>query len=77
MNPASPSRWFHSSWFVLVMLFFVLGPLGLPLLWKSPRFTPWAKVMLTVAVLLYTVWLLQLSGAIIQKSLDQLQPVIR
>ncbi len=77
MNRASPSRGFHSIWFVLVMLFLVLGPLGLPLLWKSSRFARWAKVMLTVAVLLYTVWILQLSGTIIQKLLDQLQPVIR
>ena len=57
MNTAPPSKWYHNLWFVLVMLFVVLGPFGLPLLWKSPHFTrPW-KWVLTALTVLYTVWL--------------------
>jgi hypothetical protein len=40
------------------MLFVVLGPLGLPYLWKSPCFSRAAKVVLTVAVVAYTALLI-------------------
>ena len=48
------AKWYQSIWFVLVMLFFVMGPLGLPLLWKSPKFPNWSKVVLTLAMAVYT-----------------------
>jgi hypothetical protein len=49
-----PVKWCHRPVWVLILLFFVLGPLGLPYLWRSPRFTHILKVILTVAVLGYT-----------------------
>ena len=51
------SRWYHSMWFVLVMLFCVLGPLALPLLWKSPRFPRWSKWCLTILCIGSLVWI--------------------
>jgi len=54
---SQPSRWYHSMWFVLVMLFFVLGPLALPLLWKSPRFPRWSKWCLTILCVGSLVWI--------------------
>ena len=40
---------------VLLLLFAVLGPLALPVLWRSPRFSrPW-KMLLTILVLIFTV----------------------
>lgn len=56
------SRWYHSVWFILCMLFLVLGPMALPLLWKSPRFSHRAKVGLTIAVAVYTLWLIAALG---------------
>ena len=59
-NPvASPPRlkWYYNVWFVLFMLFFVLGPFGLPLVWKHPRFARWGKWTLTVLMAL-CLWLL-------------------
>jgi hypothetical protein len=41
------------------MLFVVLGPFGLPLPWKSPSFSRWSKIALTVAVAAYTVLLVE------------------
>ena len=68
-RPAGPARgpgavtrtkWYHSVWFVLIALTpFVLGPLGLPLLWKSPKFSRLAKLVLTLVTLAWTVWLVQ------------------
>ena len=41
------------------MLFVVLGPFGLPLLWKSPSFSLRSKIALTVAVAAYTILLVE------------------
>lgn len=51
-NPSeSPkSKWYHNLWFILVMLFFVLGPFALPLLWKSPSLPKPVKIILTLLV---------------------------
>jgi hypothetical protein len=55
--PGAPkSRWYYTVWAVLFSLFFVLGPLGLPLLWKSPHFSRTAKLLLTGLVLAVTWW---------------------
>ena len=53
------SRWFYSVWSVLLALFVVLGPFGLPLLWRSPRFSRVAKVLLTALTAVYTLVLLR------------------
>jgi len=53
------SRWFYSVWSVLLALFVVLGPFGLPLLWKSPRFSRGAKVLLTALTAVYTLVLVR------------------
>ena len=52
-------RWYYRPWWVLMMLFLVLGPFGLPLLWKSPRFSRWSKIALTVVVAAYTILLVE------------------
>jgi hypothetical protein len=49
-----PLRWYYRPWSVVLLLFFVLGPFGLPLLWKSPRFSRGLKITLTVAVVAYS-----------------------
>jgi hypothetical protein len=56
-EPAASVRWYHRPVWVLILLFFVLGPLGLPYLWNSPRFSRGMKIVLTVAVIVYTGWL--------------------
>ena len=71
--PNTPApKWYHSVWFVLLMLFFVMGPLGLPLLWKSPRFAKWAKIALTLVMALYTYWLVALTITIIRSTINQM-----
>ena len=50
-------KWYHNIWFVLLMISpFALGPFGLPLLWKSPRFSQSAKIGLTLFTIVWTVW---------------------
>ena len=59
VTPPEPpkSKWYHKTWFVLLMISPVaLGPFGLPLLWKSPRFSRGAKLGLTVMTAGWTIW---------------------
>ena len=60
-QPAAKSKWYHNVWFVLFMLFFVLGPFGLPMVWSNPRFSRLVKWLLTVAMIVYTVALVDLT----------------
>lgn len=54
-------KWYYNVWFTLAMLFFVLGPLGLPLVWKNPHFSRGVKIVLTLIMVVYTVWLVDLT----------------
>lgn len=72
-------KWYYRKGPVLILLFFVLGPLGLPLLFKSPAFTRKGKLIISVIVLSYTVILLKyiyfwvkLSYTIINESVKEL-----
>ena len=53
--------WYHRPWVVLVLLFLVLGPFGLPLVYKSPKFNRAAKIFLTLAMAVYTYYLIYAS----------------
>ncbi len=70
LNPSGPKpNWLNSIWFVLLMLFLVMGPLGLPLLWKSPSFSKRAKIILTVATMIYTGFILLGARAAVERVL--------
>ena len=58
---AAQNKWYHHWLFVLFMLFFVLGPFGLPLVWKNPKLSRPVQWILTVSVLIYTALLIQLT----------------
>jgi len=51
-------KWYLSPISVVLLLFFVLGPFGLPLLYRSPRFSKALKIILTVVVIVYTSYLI-------------------
>jgi hypothetical protein len=69
-------RWYLRPAGVLLLLFVVLGPLALPLLYKSPRFSRGQKIALTVLVLGYTLFLIlgsvELAMEVI-RTLDEFQ----
>jgi hypothetical protein len=64
--------WYLRPVWVLVLLFFVLGPLALPNLWKSPRFSQGFKVVLTIVVIVYTGLLVQETIAFMHTMQEQL-----
>ena len=71
MNLGSTVRWYYRVPFVLLMLFVVMGPFALPMLWKSPQFSRQAKWILTVLTLIFTVWLVWKIFETSQKILSQ------
>ena len=69
------SRWFYSVWSVLLALFVVLGPFGLPLLWRSPSFSRCMKLTLTIVVLAYSVLLLEAVLTAVRLALEQMNAI--
>ena len=67
-----PPSWIESPVVVLPALFLVFGPLALPMLWMSRRFTRGWKIGLTVAVLLLTVAACWYTAVIVMKTLEPL-----
>ncbi len=53
------------------MLFCVLGPFGLPLVWKSPRFSRWVKGLLTIAMVFYTFLLVEMTMKVFRAAVDE------
>ena len=47
-------KWYLNPIIVVLLLFFVLGPFGLPLLYKSPKFSRKLRIILTILVTVYT-----------------------
>ena len=73
-RPDQPKpRWHQNVWFVLFMLFFVIGPFGLPLVWKNPRFPRWVKVALTLAMVVYTVALIDVTVRAFRAVMQEMQ----
>jgi len=72
-------KWYLRPLGVLVLLFVVLGPLALPLLYKSPRFNKTLKIILTIAVIIYTSYLIFVSvelGIEVYRRIEELQNII-
>ncbi len=71
MSPApniDSVKWYHRWWFVLLMLLVVLGPLALPLLWKSPQFPRLVKIILTILMVLEILWLIVLGFTAVEAT---------
>ena len=70
--PVKP-KWYYNVWFTLLMLFFVLGPFGLPLVWKNPRFSRRVKAVLTLITIVYTVLLVDTTVRAVRAVLEHLE----
>jgi hypothetical protein len=54
------ARALDNPWVVLALLFFVFAAVGIPLIWISKAFSRWAKVVVTIVIVLYTAAILWL-----------------
>jgi len=73
-------KWHQNVWLILFLLFFVLGPLGLPLVWKNPRFSRTVKIGLTILMVGYTFLLIRLTAEMlraVRTSMDAVSASLR
>ena len=73
-------KWYLRPISVVLLLFFVLGPFGLPLLYKSPKFNKTSKIILTIAVIIYTSYLIFESleiGKELYSRMGELQDILK
>jgi hypothetical protein len=72
-------KWYLRPMSVILLLFFVLGPLGLPLLYRSPKFGRTLKIILSAVVIIYTLYLVFATleiGRVLYKRLEELQGIL-
>jgi len=55
--------WYYDPVFVLLSIFLVLAAFGLPLLWKSPRFSFLQKAVISLVTIIYTGALFEIGRA--------------
>ena len=72
MDKEERIKWYLKPIVVILLLFFVLGPFGLPLLYKSPKFAKKLKIILTVIVIIYTTYFIVVSVEIGKKLYIQM-----
>lgn len=60
---------------LVAILFFVTAALGLPFLWMSRAFGVWGKILLSVAVIVWTVLVLWVFWLIMLWCWGRLEPV--
>ena len=76
-----PSTWLsgEKAWYVILMLLTV-GPMAVPLLWQSPRFSRGGKIGWTIAVILLAllgIAMLLFIGPAVERSLQNLAPALQ
>jgi hypothetical protein len=67
-------KWYFNIGFVIVMMFFVTGPFGLPLVWKNPHFSRRVKGALTLVMIVYTIWMIDLARRVFRMITEGLIP---
>ena len=69
----------ESPWVVLPLIFLILGPFGLPLLWRSRRFTLLWKSVITIvivgltAMILWGIWFILHQALLPLRELEKLR----
>jgi hypothetical protein len=64
-----------NPWLMLAMLFFVTAALGLPFLWASRGFSTFGKIVVTIAVVVWTALVFWVFFLIMAWCWSQLRPV--
>jgi hypothetical protein len=73
-------KWYLNPVSVVLLLFFVLGPFALPLLYKSPKFNKTSRIILTIVVIIYTSYLIFASleiGKELYRRMGELQDILK
>ncbi|MDD5422229.1 MAG: hypothetical protein WC592_03700 [Candidatus Omnitrophota bacterium] len=66
------AKWYLRPTAVIVALL-AIGPFALPLAWISPSLRTWQKILITIAVVILSIWLVRASSDIYSKFSVQMQ----
>jgi membrane-bound acyltransferase YfiQ involved in biofilm formation len=73
-------EWYLRPVSVVLLLFFVLGPFGLPMLYKSSKLSKTTKIILTIIIIIYSSYLIFASLEIGKKlyiRMGELQDILK
>ncbi len=73
MESSRDVAWYHKPIWIAVLAVLVLGPLALPLVWRSPVFSDAGRWIATVLILVYTVLLVWQTIVVTELVVQQLQ----
>jgi len=69
-RPKAKTKWFFSTPAIVIGLL-VVGPFALPLVWKHPRYKVITKVIITIVVIVVTIWVCYLMGHMYQRLIKE------
>jgi hypothetical protein len=72
-------KWYHKPVWIFVAIL-AAGPLALPMVWTSPALKRWHKILISLALVLFTIWLVKASMDIFQsllKEMKELQGILQ
>ena len=70
-KPKAKTKWYYSTSAIAFGLL-VLGPFALPLVWRNPKYELITKVIITIVVIVVTIWLCYLMGQMYQRLIKQI-----
>jgi hypothetical protein len=72
-EPQAEIAWYHRPVAIVLLAVFVLGPLAIPLVWRTPAWGPRGRWIATVLLLAYTVLLCWQVWVAVQFAVEQMQ----
>ena len=76
-QPEKPKGRVIDSLWTFIVAVLVVGPFALPLLWRNPRYKSSTKVVGSIVVIVFTLWLFFVAGKFLQNLNIQLQDQLR
>ena len=70
-KPKTKTKWYYST-SAIVFGLLVLGPFALPLVWRNPKYKPITKVIITIVVIVVTIWLCYFTGRMYQELINDI-----
>ncbi len=64
------TKWYYSTSAIVIGLL-IVGPLALPLVWYNPKYKVITKVIITIVVIVVTIWICYLMGQMYLRLIEE------
>ena len=72
-EPQAEIPWYHRPVAIVLLAVFVLGPLALPLVWRTPAWGPRGRWIATALILVFTALLCWQVWVAVRMALEEMQ----